>query len=72
MQRVFAAMREFCRRFGIDIQRDEFKRLGVTGNWTKPYLTMDFHPARDRRKEVPDSLIRVLLLSRLQAVMWSP
>jgi isoleucyl-tRNA synthetase len=28
-----------CRRF-IDIQRDEFKRLGVMGEWDNPYLTM--------------------------------
>ena len=25
----------------IDIQRDEFKRLGVFGEWDKPYLTLD-------------------------------
>ena len=39
-------LRQECRRFAegwIDIQRDEFKRLGVTGNWDDPYLTMDFH-----------------------------
>jgi isoleucyl-tRNA synthetase len=26
----------------IDIQRDEFKRLGVMGEWDDPYLTMSF------------------------------
>ena len=25
----------------VDIQRDEFKRLGILGQWDKPYLTMD-------------------------------
>ncbi len=38
--------RQECRRFAegwVDIQREEFKRLGVTGNWDDPYLTMDYH-----------------------------
>jgi isoleucyl-tRNA synthetase len=30
----------FARKF-IDIQREQFKRLGVFGDWEKPYLTMD-------------------------------
>ncbi len=30
----------FARKF-IDIQRQEFKRLGVLGDWEKPYLTLD-------------------------------
>jgi isoleucyl-tRNA synthetase len=31
--------REYAARF-VDIQRDEFKRLGVIGDWSRPYLTM--------------------------------
>ena len=31
--------REFAARF-IDIQREEFKRLGIQGAWDKPYITM--------------------------------
>ncbi|WP_412754111.1 isoleucine--tRNA ligase [Legionella londiniensis] len=40
--------REFrneCRKYAasqIDIQRDEFKRLGVFGDWQNPYITMDY------------------------------
>ncbi len=30
----------FARKF-INIQRDQFKRLGVFGDWENPYLTMD-------------------------------
>ncbi len=40
------AFRQECRKFAegwVDIQREEFKRLGVTGNWADPYLTMDYH-----------------------------
>ncbi len=31
---------EYARKF-IDIQRGQFKRLGVFGDWEKPYLTLD-------------------------------
>src|SRR3989440_794810 len=31
---------EFARKY-VDIQREQFKRLGVLGDWENPYLTMD-------------------------------
>jgi isoleucyl-tRNA synthetase len=37
-------IREECRKYAlkfIDVQRKEFQRLGVLGEWDKPYLTMD-------------------------------
>jgi len=33
--------REYAKRF-LDIQRDEFKRLGVFGDWDNPYVTMAY------------------------------
>ncbi|MEW6001729.1 MAG: isoleucine--tRNA ligase [Nitrospirota bacterium] len=33
--------KEYAARF-VDIQRDEFKRLGVFGDWQNPYLTMSY------------------------------
>ncbi len=39
-----AAIREECRAYAekyVGIQREEFRRLGILGEWTKPYLTMD-------------------------------
>ncbi|MEF3254052.1 MAG: isoleucine--tRNA ligase [Deferribacterales bacterium] len=38
-------IRKMCREYAekyIDIQRDEFKRLGVMGDWDNPYITMDY------------------------------
>jgi isoleucyl-tRNA synthetase len=38
------AIREECRKYAekyVGIQRDEFRRLGILGEWTKPYLTMN-------------------------------
>jgi len=37
-------IRQACRKYAagfVDIQRDEFKRFGVAGEWDKPYLTMN-------------------------------
>jgi isoleucyl-tRNA synthetase len=44
------AVREECRKYAerfIDIQRNEFKRLGILGAWETPYLTM--HPAYEAK-----------------------
>jgi isoleucyl-tRNA synthetase len=41
-----ADFRRACRDFAdknIDLQRDDFIRLGVLGDWFKPYTTMSFH-----------------------------
>ncbi len=35
------ACREYAARF-VDVQRGQFKRLGVLGDWDDPYLTMDY------------------------------
>ena len=38
-------VRRLCRAYAerfIDIQRAEFKRLGVMGDWANPYLTMNY------------------------------
>ncbi|WP_029522119.1 isoleucine--tRNA ligase [Persephonella sp. KM09-Lau-8] len=38
-----AEFRRLCREYAakyVEIQKEEFKRLGIIGNWEKPYLTM--------------------------------
>lgn len=40
-----AEFRKACRSYAqkqVDGQRNDFKRLGVFGDWEKPYLTMDY------------------------------
>ncbi|MDE1893698.1 MAG: isoleucine--tRNA ligase [Xanthomonadaceae bacterium] len=40
-----AAFRQKCREYAaeqVDAQRRDFKRLGVLGDWQRPYRTMDF------------------------------
>ncbi|WP_138469907.1 isoleucine--tRNA ligase [Poseidonocella sp. HB161398] len=67
--------RQECRAFAegwIGIQRDEFKRLGVTGKWEKPYLTMDFHAERVIAEEFMKFLMTGTLYQGSKPVMWSP
>jgi isoleucyl-tRNA synthetase len=67
--------RQECRRFAehwIDVQREEFKRLGVTGNWDDPYLTMDFHAERVIAEEFMKFLMNGTLYQGSKPVMWSP
>ena len=67
--------RQECRKFAegwIDIQREEFKRLGVTGNWADPYLTMDFHAERVIAEEFQKFLMNGTLYQGSKPVMWSP
>ncbi|MDM7461883.1 MAG: isoleucine--tRNA ligase [bacterium] len=35
------ACREYAQRY-VSIQREQFERLGLVGEWDKPYLTMDY------------------------------
>jgi isoleucyl-tRNA synthetase len=67
--------RQECRRFAeawIDVQRSEFKRLGVTGAWDRPYLTMDFHAEAVIAAEFMKFLMNGSLYQGSKPVMWSP
>ncbi|MDT8856878.1 isoleucine--tRNA ligase [Paracoccaceae bacterium Fryx2] len=69
------AFRQECRAFAtgwIDIQREEFKRLGVTGNWSDPYRTMDFHSEAVIAEEFMKFLMNGSLYQGSKPVMWSP
>jgi len=63
-----------CRAFAqhwIDVQREEFKRLGVLGDWNNPYLTMSF----DAEAQIARELMKVAASGQLyrgsKPVMWS-
>ena len=67
--------REACRAYAtewIDVQRDEFKRLGVVGNWEDPYLTMKF----ESEAAIVEEFLKVAMSGQLRRgskpVMWSP
>ena len=67
--------RQECRRFAegwVDIQREEFKRLGVTGNWADPYLTMAYHAEAVIADEFMKFVMNGSLYQGSKPVMWSP
>ena len=55
----------------MGIQRDEFKRLGVTGDWENPYLTMDFEAEAMIAKELMKFADSGQLYRGSKPVMWS-
>ncbi|SIQ06427.1 Isoleucyl-tRNA synthetase [Paracoccus thiocyanatus] len=67
--------RQECRRFAeswVGIQREEFKRLGITGKWDDPYLTMDHHAEAVIAAEFMKLLMNGSLYQGSKPVMWSP
>ena len=63
-----------CRAFAakwIDIQRAEFKRLGVEGDWDHPYMTMRARRRSPDRARAHEIRRHRPALSWLQARVWS-
>ncbi|GES50352.1 isoleucine--tRNA ligase [Rhizobium sp. NBRC 114257] len=66
--------RQECRDFAagwIKIQSEEFKRLGITGDFDNPYLTMNFHA----ESRIAGELLKIARTGQLyrgsKPVMWS-
>jgi len=64
-----------CRAYAakwVEVQRDQFKRLGVMGDWDDPYLTMKF----DAEAAIVGELLKFAESGQLyrgaKPVMWSP
>ena len=63
-----------CRSFAegwVKVQTEEFKRLGITGNWDKPYLTMSFDAEAQIAREVGKFLMNGGLYKGAKPVLWS-
>ncbi|NLI26402.1 MAG: isoleucine--tRNA ligase [Acetobacter sp.] len=56
----------------LNIQRDEFRRLGVQGDWDRRYATMDFSSEAAIAGEIGKFLLNGKLYRGLRPVMWSP
>ncbi|MBE9603532.1 isoleucine--tRNA ligase [Acetobacteraceae bacterium H6797] len=66
-----AECREYARHW-LGVQREEFKRLGVEGDWTGRYATMDFPSEAVIAGEIGKFLMNGSLYRGLRPVMWSP
>lgn len=67
--------RQECREFAahwIDVQKEQFKRLGIVADWDKPYTTMAF----DAEATIVEELLKFSTSGALyrgsKPVMWSP
>ena len=68
-----AAFRHACREYAlkqVDGQRQDFKRLGVLGDWGKPYLTMDFKFEADTIRALARVIANGHLHQGVKPVHW--
>src|SRR5262249_42146580 len=66
--------RKECREFAehwLDVQRGEFKRLGVLGDWEHPYTTMAYEAEAAIVAEIGKFLMNGGLYRGDKPVMWS-
>jgi isoleucyl-tRNA synthetase len=72
-----AAMIEFrkeCRAYAthwLNVQREEFKRLGVVGDWDHPYATMTYPAEAQIARELMKFAANGTLYRGSKPVMWS-
>ncbi|HAC71023.1 MAG TPA: isoleucine--tRNA ligase, partial [Arcobacter skirrowii] len=67
-------LRQLCRDHAtkfVEIQKDEFKQLGVIADWENPYLTMDFKFEANIYRELCAIAKQGLLVQRSKPVYWS-
>jgi isoleucyl-tRNA synthetase len=71
---ALVAFRKECRQFAehwIKVQREEFERLGVVGDWAHPYTTMDFAAEAQIARELMKFAANGTLYRGSKPVMWS-
>ena len=68
------AFRRECRAYAdhwVKVQGEEFRRLGVTGDWKNPYLTMTYPAEAQIAREIMKFAANGLLYRGSKPVMWS-
>jgi isoleucyl-tRNA synthetase len=71
---AMVAFRQECRAYAehwLNVQREEFKRLGVEGDWAHPYTTMDFFAETQIARELMKFAANGTLYRGSKPVMWS-
>ena len=67
-------IRELCRQHAkefIDVQRNEFKDMGILGDWDNPYLTLKFEFEAEIYKALCQIAKKGILIERSKPVFWS-
>jgi isoleucyl-tRNA synthetase len=73
LEMTCSEIRKRCRQFAdrfIKIQRDEFKRLGVFGEWDRPYLTMDYTYEATIVREFGKFALNGSLIKNKKPIYW--
>ena len=71
---AMVAFRKECRAYAthwLNVQREEFKRLGIIGDWDHPYATMDFAAEAQIARELMKFAANGTLYRGSKPVMWS-
>jgi isoleucyl-tRNA synthetase len=71
---AMVAFRQECRAYAehwLNVQCDEFKRLGVEGDWDNPYTTMSFPAEAQIARELMKFAANGTLYRGSKPVMWS-
>src|SRR3954464_11177819 len=71
---AMVAFRKECRAYAtkwLNVQRDEFKRLGIIGDWDHPYATMDYPAEAQIARELMKFAANGTLYRGSKPVMWS-
>ncbi|MFB3108090.1 MAG: isoleucine--tRNA ligase, partial [Candidatus Binatia bacterium] len=70
-----AEVRKLCREYAekyISIQREEFKRLGILGDWEHPYRTIDYTYEAQEIRELGKLIAVGSLYRQKKPVYWCP
>jgi isoleucyl-tRNA synthetase len=71
---AMVAFRKECRAYAahwLNVQREEFKRLGIIGDWDHPYATMDYFAEAQIARELIKFAANGTLYRGSKPVMWS-
>jgi isoleucyl-tRNA synthetase len=71
---AMVAFRRECRAYAnrwLDVQREEFKRLGIIGDWDHRYATMDYFSEAQIARELMKFAANGTLYRGSKPVMWS-
>ena len=70
-----ADFREYCKNYAlkqVDMQREDFKRLNVIGDWDNPYITLNPEYESRQIEIFAEIAKRGLIFKGLKPVYWSP
>lgn len=68
-------IRQRCRNFAahfIEVQKQQFKRLGIIGDWDHPYLTMDNEYEADLVRIFGELYFKGYIYRTLKPILWCP